>query len=116
MEMRKFAQYFYGGVKDATFFESCGIADLITTCSGGRNRKVAEARVITGKSFDILEAEMLGGQKLQGGLTAKEVNKILKNKRLEKEYIYFNFRYPLFTAVYRICYEGLDPKAIVTEI
>ena len=30
MEMKKFSQNFYDGVKDETYFESCGIADLIT--------------------------------------------------------------------------------------
>ena len=42
-------------------------------CYGGRNRKVSEAFVRTGKPLDELEAEMLGGQKLQGPMTAKEV-------------------------------------------
>ncbi|KAJ3032998.1 Glycerol-3-phosphate dehydrogenase [Rhizophlyctis rosea] len=80
MEMRKFAKMYYGGVKDETFFESCGIADVITTCFGGRNRKVAEAHVRTGKPFDVLEKEMLNGQKLQGNLAAREVHSILKAK------------------------------------
>lgn len=78
--MRKFAKAFYVGVKDDTFFESCGVADLITTCYGGRNRKVAEAHVTTGKSFEQLEKELLNGQKLQGTLTAKEVHEILELK------------------------------------
>ncbi|ORY40941.1 NAD-dependent glycerol-3-phosphate dehydrogenase [Rhizoclosmatium globosum] len=105
-EMRRFSKHFHSSVKDNTFFESCGVADVITTCFGGRNRKVAEAHVLTGKSFEELEKELLNGQKLQGTLTAREIFMILEPKGLTKEF-------PLFTQVYRICYEGLDPKAII---
>ena len=85
MEMKKFCKSFYDGIKDETFLESCGIADLITTCNGGRNRKVSEAKVHTGKSFEVLEKEMLNGQKLQGPQTAREVYQILQNRNLVSE-------------------------------
>lgn len=84
MEMVKFVDVFYPGGKLSTFFESCGVADLITTCYGGRNRKVSEAFVRTGKSIKELEDEMLNGQKLQGPFTAEEVNYMLKNKGMEE--------------------------------
>uniref|UniRef100_A0AAY4BGR7 Glycerol-3-phosphate dehydrogenase [NAD(+)] n=1 Tax=Denticeps clupeoides TaxID=299321 RepID=A0AAY4BGR7_9TELE len=87
-----------GPVSSATFLESCGVADLITTCYGGRNRKVSEAFAKTGKSLEQLEKEMLNGQKLQGPATAAEVHLILKNKGLVD-------KFPLFSAVYQICYE-----------
>ncbi|KAJ7557760.1 hypothetical protein O6H91_04G008700 [Diphasiastrum complanatum] len=66
-EMRYLARLLFPTVNDTTFFESCGVADLITTCLGGRNRKVAEAFARNGGklSFDELEAKMLNGQKLQ---------------------------------------------------
>ncbi|XP_053595679.1 glycerol-3-phosphate dehydrogenase [NAD(+)], cytoplasmic [Microplitis demolitor] len=106
MEMIKFVDVFYPGGKLSTFFESCGVADLITTCYGGRNRKVSEAFVKSGKSIIELEKEMLNGQKLQGPITAEEVNYMLKAKDMEA-------RFPLFTAIHRICVGELQPTDLI---
>jgi glycerol-3-phosphate dehydrogenase (NAD+) len=106
MEMIKFVDVFYPGSQLATFFESCGVADLITTCYGGRNRKCSEAFVKTGKSIADLEKEMLNGQKLQGPITALEVNYMLKNKSMED-------KFPLFTAIHRICTNEIKPDQLI---
>jgi len=116
MEMIKFAKQFHSLAnlpgpppQIATFLESCGVADLVTTCYGGRNKRVSEAYAKAGgeKSLKELEAEMLNGQKLQGPQTAEEVYKVLKSLNLsEKEY-------PLFVAVYKICYEGKPMSSFI---
>ncbi|XP_077347588.1 glycerol-3-phosphate dehydrogenase 1-like protein [Lithobates pipiens] len=108
MEMIAFAKIFCKGpVSTATFLESCGVADLITTCYGGRNRKVAEAFVKSGKSIEQLEQEMLNGQKLQGPQTSAEVYRILQQKGMVD-------KFPLFAAVYRICYEKTPVEEVIS--
>ena len=47
--MWQFATRYYKGVQLGTFLESCGFSDVIATCYGGRNRKVAEAFVTANK-------------------------------------------------------------------
>lgn len=56
---------------------------LLCDGTGGRNRKVSEAYVTSGKTIEQLETEMLNGQKLQGPITAKEVNYMLAAKSME---------------------------------
>ncbi|XP_058736717.1 glycerol-3-phosphate dehydrogenase [NAD(+)]-like isoform X2 [Vicia villosa] len=107
-EMLALSKLLFPSVKDSTLFESCGVADLITTCMGGRNRKVAEAFALNGgkRSFDELEEQMLKGQKLQGVLTAKEVHEVLTTRGWVD-------MFPLFKAVYEISSGFLPPTAIV---
>jgi glycerol-3-phosphate dehydrogenase (NAD+) len=97
LEMVNFGQKFFGNtVKPRTFTEeSAGVADLITTCAGGRNQRCAKLSIERGVSIDEVEAKELNGQKLQGTLTAGEVNKFLKSQGMEKDF-------PLFTAVSEI--------------
>merc|ERR1712159_684168 len=95
-EMTAFIRHFPPGVKDGTFLESCGVADLITTCFGGRNRKCAEAfvRGKGSKSWETIEKELLGGQKLQGTLTAQEIYPVMQSHKLCEQL-------PLFTTIYQ---------------
>ena len=106
--MQKFCEAFYGDrkIKQDTFLESCGLADLVTTCFGGRNRKCAEAFAKGDGSWEELEKSMLNGQKLQGTITSKDVMVVLKAKGLVDEF-------PLFTRIHEIAFEGKDPASIV---
>jgi glycerol-3-phosphate dehydrogenase (NAD+) len=95
LEMVAFGKAFFeDSVKTSTFTEeSCGVADVITSCMGGRNFKCAKKATATGKSIFEVEQEDLNGQKLQGTSTAYEVNSFLRSQGMEADY-------PLFTAVY----------------
>ena len=135
-EMTRYCQLFFKNVRDETFTESCGMADLITTCYGGRNRKCAEAfarrhvdmmkgkaalssaypastqkQLLDSASCDALwskiEQELLNGQKLQGTLTVKEVYEALKKRRCLDDF-------PLMRTVYEIAFLG-KPVDLITE-
>ena len=97
LEMREFGNRFFPHtIQPDTFtVESAGVADLITSCSGGRNFRCAKMSIQEGKSIEEIEARELNGQKLQGAMTAGEVNKFLKHKGLEKDF-------PLLSAVYEV--------------
>jgi glycerol-3-phosphate dehydrogenase (NAD+) len=122
-EMAKFCHLFFENVEDATFLQSCGIADLITTCYGGRNRKCAEAFAKKAKDGSIhnnngnacekiweeIESELLSGQKLQGTLTVKEVYSLLQSRRMLHEF-------PLIRTIYEIAFAGRPVQEIVQGI
>lgn len=111
MEMKKFIQNNYPKVRDSTFFESCGVADLIVTCYGGRNRKCAEAfvRAAGTKTFEQIERELLDGQKIQGTGTAQEVMTILRKDGTEKDY-------PLLTSIYKISFENAPVESMLDTL
>ena len=98
LEMVKFGKMFFEHTVRAETFteESCGVADLITSCSGGRNYRCAKMAVERGVHVEVIEKEELNGQSLQGMGTAREVNEFLRARGLESEF-------PLLTAVYREC-------------
>jgi glycerol-3-phosphate dehydrogenase len=126
-EMAKFCHMFFDGIRDDTFTESCGMADLITTCYGGRNRKCAEAyarKRLAGDSdgrvikYNVkeceqmwakIEGDLLNGQKLQGTLTAQEAHVILERRN-------FLHEFPLIKVIYEIAYEGKPVRDIVQGI
>jgi len=106
-EMEKFIKFFYDTVQMETFFESCGVADLITTCFSGRNRKCAEAYALAeGKrEWTEIETELLGGQKLQGTLTLEEIWPLITKYDLQEEL-------PLITQIYKISFQGAPPSSL----
>ena len=96
MEMVKFGHAFFetSGIRTETFTEeSAGVADLITSCSGGRNFRCAKLSVERGVDIREIEKTELNGQILQGIGTAEEVNQFLKSRGKEADF-------PLMTAVF----------------
>ena len=131
-EMYHFALYFFPStdsnhdkrnIQYSTMMESCGVADLITTCYSGRNRQCAETfakeRMTntasgTKLTFDTcqqhwedIEHRILNGQKIQGVSTVHEVYHIL-HAHGRTQY------FPLLTTIYHITF-GIEPVTSIVN-
>lgn len=118
LEIERFCNIFFQGVERGTFFESCGIADLITTCYGGRNKRCAEEFAKKMLSSDPkstncndlwsdIEDRILNGKKLQGIATSKEIYALLTSRHLLDSF-------PLFRSIYEISVAS-RPVCTITE-
>uniref|UniRef100_A0A1I8QEP4 glycerol-3-phosphate dehydrogenase (NAD(+)) n=1 Tax=Stomoxys calcitrans TaxID=35570 RepID=A0A1I8QEP4_STOCA len=85
IEMMRFIDVFYPGCKLSTFFESCGIADVMSVSSRSRNRRLGELVVKTGHTVEYLESKLMGGEKVLEPITIKAVNTMLQQKGLQKK-------------------------------
>uniref|UniRef100_A0A3S8V2W7 Glycerol-3-phosphate dehydrogenase [NAD(+)] n=1 Tax=Nephromyces sp. MMRI TaxID=2496275 RepID=A0A3S8V2W7_9APIC len=108
-EMKNFANLFFDGILEETFFDSAGLADTITTCYGGRNVKCAKEFALAegNKTWEEIEVEMLNGQKLQGPSTCCDLFSVITHHKLEQSF-------PLFTIIYCISYQHVPPHAMLT--
>ncbi|XP_048728352.1 glycerol-3-phosphate dehydrogenase [NAD(+)], cytoplasmic-like [Ostrea edulis] len=107
MEMIKATEMFIPEMKVTTFFESCGIADLVATCHGGRNRLLGESVISSDKTIKQLEKELMKGQSFQGPLIAREIYTMLEKRNMTD-------KFPLFTAIHKICIREMDPKEFIS--
>lgn len=111
LEIIKFSQMFFPELKQSTFTkESAGVADLITTCAGGRNVKVGRYMAETGEDAETAEKKLLNGQSSQGIITAREVHELLKSVGKTAEF-------PLFEATYQILFgsESIENLPLLLE-
>lgn len=87
-----------------TILQSCGVADVVATSFGGRNRLCAAEfarRRVLGQDADWneIERELLGGQKLQGLSTCREVYACLAAQLEERD---IERTFPLVYRIYCI--------------
>ena len=65
--------------------------------------------------MDVLEDEMLNGQKLQGPHTAYQVYLLLKDKKMEDQYVMYYFEVPKYFPLFIKHSIVLEPKLCLHE-
>ena len=95
------------GADPITFMGLAGMGDLVLTCTGdlSRNRTVGK-RLASGMSLDDITAS-LGGQVAEGVKTTASTRELAKRMGVDM---------PIVEAVWRILYDGKDPKGTVNVL
>jgi len=110
VEMVKFGKKFFPSFRPETIcYESAGVADLITTCSAGRNVRVARESIRQNKPISVIEKELLNGQSAQGVITAYEVHELLEEQKMKSEF-------PLLEAIYDVIENKLPVEDLVQQL
>lgn len=108
-EIRRFGKHVFSA-QEATFFESCGVGDVLTSCysASARHRLCAEAFASThaGRSWAEIEADLLDGQSLADLAALQNLITYLRCKGVASS------KYPLFSLVHGIAFEGKSPSEI----
>lgn len=108
LEMLALVRELYPGSKNETILESCGFADLLTTCYGGRNRLCAEAFAKDPSlTWEEIEAKHLSGQKLQGPSACLDIQLLIDKRGLRD-------RFPLFTSIHNAVTKVIQPEDVFT--
>lgn len=91
------------GGEEKTFYGLTGLGDLIVTCGSqhSRNRRAGEL-ITKGLSIEEVKKEI--------GMTIESIDNINSAYELAKKY---QVEMPIVENVYRVLYEGLDPKEAV---
>jgi glycerol-3-phosphate dehydrogenase (NAD(P)+) len=94
------------GAEPQTFHGLAGMGDLITTCISrhGRNRRVGE-RLAKGETIDTILASMT--MVAEGVYTTRSVHDRALRMGLDM---------PITSAVYRVLYEGKEPRSVVNDL
>lgn len=94
------------GGRKTTFLGLAGFGDLIVTCTSmhSRNRR---AGILIGKGYSAEETLERIGMTVEGYATTKAAYNFAREKNVEM---------PIVTEMYRVLYEGKDPRDALTEL